>query len=423
MAQAPDTIGFGDAPVPVEAALERLRALVRPVSGTETVPLAEADGRVLAADMAAPFPLPPFFNAAMDGYALRFADLTPGAETALPVAARLAAGHSAEGVSLAGAAARIFTGAPMPAGADTVAMQEQVLRQGDTVIVPSGLARGANCRPAGEDVAAGAVLLKAGRRLTPEAVALAAALGLDRLAVRRRLRVAVLSSGEELAAPGTARLPHQVYDANRFSLMALCRRAGCAVTDLGRVRDDPAAVREALRAAAPGHDAILTSGGVSVGEEDHMKAAVSALGRLTLWQLAVKPGRPLAVGLIPGGGKETLFIGLPGNPVAVFVIFATIARPLLTALAGADYATPLAMPVRAAFACTKKPSVREFVRASLVRAADGMVEAHRHPRQGAGAVHALAETDGFVVLPEEVTRVEPGDTVAYLDYARLHACG
>lgn len=400
-------------------AVTRAAAGLVPVAETERVPLVEADGRILAEDLVAPVNLPPFFNAAVDGYAVRFADLAAEGETVLPVGGRIAAGMAGESVAER-RAVRIFTGAPMPKGADTVFMQEDVRLDGGRAVLPGGLKAGANCRPAGEDLPAGAVALKAGRRITPEAIALAAALGVTHLAVRRRVRVAVFSTGDELVPPGAPLGPARLYDSNRFAVQALARRLGCQVTDLGILKDDREAVAAALAAAAPGHDLILTTGGVSAGEEDHVKAAVEAVGSLTFWQLAIKPGRPVAMGVIPArDGEAAAFVGLPGNPVAVFVTFAHVARPLITALGGGQPDLPLALPVRAAFSYAKKAGRREYVRVSLARADDGAVEARKHPRQGAGIITSLIETDGLAELPEAVTHVAPGDTVGFLSYAVL----
>lgn len=415
-----DQFAFGGSLLTVDEALERVTAGLSPVAETEDVPLAQADGRILARDLVAPVDLPPFFNSAVDGYAVRFADLSAGGETVLPVGGRVAAGAVPGAGPGAGAAVRIFTGAAMPPGTDTVFMQEDVRRDGDRVILPSGLKPGANCRPAGEDLPRGALALPAGRRITPEAVALAAALGLTHLTVRRRPRVAIFSTGDELVSPGTPLGPAQLYDSNRFTLAALLARLGAEVTDLGILRDRRESVRTAVQEAAAGHDLILTSGGVSTGEEDHVKAAVEEIGTLSLWRLAIKPGRPVAMGVVGGeAGAGTAFIGLPGNPVAVFVTFAHVVRPFLTVLGGGRPERPLALPVRAAFSYAKKAGRREYVRVTLSASAGGIVEAHKYPRDGAGVITSLTATDGLVELPEPLTRVEPGETVGFLAYAML----
>ncbi|MBL8569458.1 MAG: molybdopterin molybdotransferase MoeA [Phreatobacter sp.] len=414
-----DQFAFGGQLLSIEDALERVTAGLRPVEGMEEVGLIDADGRILGEALVAAVSLPPFFNSAVDGYAVRFADLLPGKETSLPVGARVPAGSEA-GALVAGQAVRIFTGAPMPAGCDTVFMQEDVRLDGDRVLLPPGLKPGANCRPAGEDLMAGSLALAAGRTMTPETIALAAALGVTRLAVRRRVRVAVFSTGNEIVSPGQPLGIAQLYDSNRFTLQALLRRLGVDVTDLGILRDEPGVIEAALRGAAAGHDLILTSGGVSTGEEDHVKAAVEAVGSLAFWRLAIKPGRPVAMGVIPSAnGEAAAFIGLPGNPVAVFVTFAHVVRPFLAVLAGGRPAVPMALPVRAAFAYAKKAGRREYVRVALRRAPDGTMEAMKHPRDGAGVITSLTETDGLVELPESVETVTPGDQVAFLGYSLL----
>lgn len=416
-----DQFAFKERLLSVEEALERVAEGLQPVAGTEDVSLLDADGRILASDLNAPVDLPPFFNSAVDGYAVRFSDLAATGETRLPVGGRIAAGSAATRPAGVAEAIRIFTGAPMPDGSDTVFMQEDVRLDGDCVILPPGLASGANCRPAGEDLARGTIALAAGRRMTPEAIALAAALGVTHLTVRRRVRVAVFSTGNEIVSPGTPLGPAQLYDSNRFTLQALLRRLGAEVTDLGILRDERAAVAAALREAATGHDLILTSGGVSTGEEDHVKAAVEDVGSLTFWRLAIKPGRPVAMGVIPSAvaGESSAFIGLPGNPVAVFVTFAHVVRPFLAVLGGGEATPLLALPVRVAFAYRKKLGRREYVRVALRRAADGVIEAVNHPREGAGVITSLTETDGLLELPEAVERLAPGDQAGFLSYALL----
>jgi molybdopterin molybdotransferase len=303
----------------------------------------------------------------------------------------------------------------MPEGADTVFMQEDVRVDGDKVILPAGLKPGANVRPAGEDIPAGFAALQAGQRLRPQDVALAGAFGLTGLEVVRRLRVAVFSTGNELSSPGETRGAAQLFDSNRFMLMAMLARLGCEVSDLGIIRDDRAALGRALQDVAAAHDLILTTGGVSTGEEDHVKASVESVGRLVLWRMAIKPGRPVAMGIIGG----TPFIGLPGNPVASFVTFVHVVRPTILALSGARPEPLTPMPVRAAFAYKKKISRREYVRVNLRKGADGALEAVKFPREGAGLLSSLADTDGLVELGEEVTQVSPGQTVGFLSYASL----
>jgi molybdopterin molybdotransferase len=426
MAQLTDDCFAFSGPLLPVAEVERIIAeRVVPVAEVETVPLATAGGRVIAHDVVAPIDLPPFDNSAVDGYAVRHADLDAGSERRLAVAERVTAGRAAVQALAAGHAVRIFTGAPMPAEADTVFMQEDVRIDGADVIVPPGLKRGANRRLAGEDVRAGAVVLPAGRRLAAQDVALAAAVGLTRLDVRRRVRVAVLSTGDEIVEPGAPRPGAALFDANRYLLAGLIERLGAVPTDLGIIPDDLQALARAIAAAAADHDLVLTSGGVSTGEADHVRDAVESVGRLVFWRVAIKPGRPVAMGVIPGAnlgsspGASAAFVGLPGNPAAVYVTFARVVRPLLLRLAGAETLALVALPVRAAFGYRKKTGRREYVRVKLTRGADGTVEAVKHAQDGAGIITSLTETDGLVELPEDATTVEPGSTVGFLSYAAL----
>jgi molybdopterin molybdotransferase len=320
-----------------------------------------------------------------------------------------------DGAVAPGTAARVFTGAPMPTGADTVFMQEDVRVDGGDVVVPPGLKRGANSRKAGEDVAAGAVVLKAGSRLRAQDVGLIASLGLTEMPVFARLRVAVFSTGDELREPGAAAPPGTVYDANRFALMAMLERAGFAVTDLGILADRREAIAAALADAARAHDAVVTSGGMSTGDEDHVRAAVAANGAIHFWRLAIRPGRPVAFGTVAGKA----FVGLPGNPVAMAVTFLRFARPMLLRLAGALEAPPLAFRVRAGFAVKKKEGRREWLRARLVRADDGTQTARRFPRDGAGILTSLVESDGLVELAEDVTELSEGASVDFLPWSEL----
>jgi molybdopterin molybdotransferase len=409
-----DCFAFGGKLMRIEEAVALIAERMPILADVETVPLDRADGRICAQDVRARNDLPPFANSAVDGYAVRHADLARAGETVLPLSGRLAAGAEPGADAIAGAV-RIFTGAPMPKGADTVFMQEDVRAAGDRVSLPPHLKLGANTRPAGEDLPRGGLAIPAGRRLRPQDLALAAATGHSALAVRRRLRVALFSTGDELAEPGAGLRPGQVYDSNRALLAALLTRLGVEVDDLGIVRDDPAALKARLDAASGGHDLILTSGGVSTGEEDHVKGVVETLGRLVVWRLAIKPGRPIAIGQI----GDKLFVGLPGNPVAVYVTLLFVVRPLLARLGGGSPEVPVSWPVRAAFDYRKKPGRREYVRVCLARGADGIPEARKFPREGAGVLTSLTESDGLVELPDDATTVAPGDMLAYYPHALL----
>ena len=416
-----DCFAFNGPLLPVAEAEQLIGARVTPVSGEELVPLRAALGRVLSTSLIAPVNLPPFDNSAVDGFAVRAEDIDGARERRLAIVDRVAAGQVATRAVKSGEAVRIFTGAPMPPGADTVFMQEDCRIDGTHVVVPPGLSRGANRRLAGEDIRAGAVALPAGRRLWAQDIALGAALGLTTIEVRRRVRVALFSTGNEIAEPGSPLSDAALYDSNRYLLAAAVARFGAEVTDLGILRDEPKALARAIAAAAVDHDLVLTSGGVSTGEADYVRSAVESIGRIVFWRVAIKPGRPVAMGVIPGGetGEAAAFVGLPGNPVAVFVTFIRVVRPLLLRLAGALPEPLVAMPARAVFAYKKRKGRREYVRVALRKGADGMIDAVKFPQDGAGVLTSLTQTDGLAELGEEVTNIEPGAIVGFLPYASL----
>jgi molybdopterin molybdotransferase len=392
----------------IEEALALIRERLPITATSEVVALHAADGRIAAEDMFALNDLPPFTNSAVDGYAVRHADLEPHGDSMLPRGGRVAAG-AAEPVTAAGRAVRIFTGAAMPPDADTVFMQEDVRAEGGTVRLPPGLTRGANVRQAGEDIAREALIIAQGRRLKPQDIALAAATGHKRIPVRRPLRVAIFSTGDELVEPGGRLGPAAIYDSNRIMLAAMLTRLGATVLDFGIIRDKPEALAERLAAAAGQNDLILSSGGVSLGEEDHVKAAVQAVGQLVFWRLAIKPGRPLAMGMVRG----TPFVGLPGNPAAAYVTFVHMVRPLLAHLGGATPQTPMALPVRSAFASRKKTGRREFIRVTLSHAADGVLEARKFPKDGAAMLTSLTASDGLAELADDAAGVAVGDMINF----------
>jgi molybdopterin molybdotransferase len=416
-----DCFAFSGPLLPLEDMERLIVERVTPVAETERVALRGALGRVTSADIKAPVDLPPFDNSAVDGYAVRHADIKSDGDTRLAVAGRLTAGANAATVLKPGQAIRIFTGAAMPKGADTVFMQEDVSVDDGHVTVPKGLRLGANRRLTGEDVPAGQIVLPAGTVLEPQHIALAAALGITKLEVRRRLKVAIFSTGDEVVEPGSARTGAAIYDANRYLLSGLLARLGAEVTDLGILRDKPSELMRALQAAAAGHDLIVTSGGVSTGEADFVRSAVERVGSLVFWRVAIKPGRPVAMGVIKGAKDSAAFVGLPGNPVAVFVTFVRVVKPLLRRLAGARPQTLQPLPVRSAFAYKKKKDRREYVRVALRRAADGELEAVKHPQDGAGILTSLTETNGLLEFPEDVTSIAPGERVGFLSYAALMA--
>lgn len=395
--------------VPVDEALARLRAALTPVAAAETVALDAALGRILAEPAHAARAHPPAANAAVDGWGFAHATLGP-APHRLPIApGRAAAGDPHRGEVPPGQALRILTGAILPQGVDTVVLEEDTAADGTHVGFSRPPKPGANTRPAGEDVRAGALILPEGRILRPQDLGLAAATGRAALAVRRPLRVAILSTGDELQAPGEPAAPHQTYDANRPMLAAIVRRWGMVPVDLGRAADTAGAVAAALDRGAAEADAILTSGGASAGDEDHVSAALRSHGRLQTWRIAIKPGRPLALATWNG----TPVFGLPGNPVAAFVCTLVFARPALLALAGAPWAEPRRLMLPAAFAKQKKPGRREYLRARLTP--EGAVETFRS--EGSGRVSGLAWADGLVELPDPAATIAPGDPVRYLPFA------
>ncbi len=404
---------------PLDDALAELLAQAVPVLGVETVDSFDADGRVLRQDATSPLQVPPADNSAMDGYAVRVADLAAAADAELPVVQRIPAGSAAQPLA-AGTAARIFTGAPVPAGADAIVMQEdcEPLADGQRVRIKALPTPGQWIRCAGEDIALGAQVLSAGTRLGPASLGLAASIGLARLSVSRRPRVALFSTGDELVMPGDVapeRMPPgAIYNSNRFFLRAMLRRLGCEVTDLGIVPDRREATLDALRSAAASHDLILTSGGVSVGEEDHIKPAVEALGELRLWQIAIKPGKPFAYGRIHHAGGAAHFMGLPGNPVSSFVTFSLLVRPFLLALQGASDLAPRAMAATAAFDWPRADRRREFLRVRWT--AEGMLE--RFGNQSSGVLTSAAWGDGVVDNPAGQT-IARGDTVRFISFADL----
>ncbi|MHC8510354.1 MAG: molybdopterin molybdotransferase MoeA [Rhodospirillales bacterium] len=429
-----DCFAFGEGLIPYTEAMRRAEAALVPIAGTETAALEAALGRFAAEDVTSPRAVPPHDNSAVDGYAVCFDDLKADGETRLPVGGRAAAGHPLNRPAARGEAVRIFTGAPMPAGADTVFMEEDARREEDGhVALPPGLKRGANRRFKGEDVEKGRVIIKAGRRLRPQDIGLAASVGLTALPVYTPLRAAVFSTGDEVFNPGEPAPEGGIYDSNRFIVRALLNKLGLQVTDLGILPDNEEAITGALAAAAD-HDVVLTSGGVSAGEEDHVKAAVERLGRIDFWRLAVKPGRPVAMGRIgpqaggeadrdaggeaDGDAESAVFIGLPGNPVAAMVMFAVVARPVILALQGAnaDERAPRRFRVPAAFEVKKKPGRREWLRARLAPGPDGVLAAHKFHSSGAGILTSMAESDGLVELGEDVTAVTPGAMIDFIPF-------
>ena len=427
MSDAKPTAGAGRAPMmPMEEALERLLSQVTVLGRTESVSTPLARGRVLAADLVSPLDVPPYDNSAMDGYAMRAADVAAhaaargGEGAVLPVSQRVPAGSVPKPLE-PGTAARIFTGATVPEGADAVLMQEQCEAIADPagpglgpVRIHGPLTPGLHIRRRGEDLRVGQPVLTAGTRLNAASLGLAATAGAPALTVAARPRVALFSTGDELVLPGEPLGPGQIYNSNRTTLHALLLAMGCEVRDLGIVPDSLDATRAALRDAARDADLILSSGGVSVGEEDHLKPALEQEGRLDLWQIAIKPGKPLAFGEVTTGGGRTWFIGLPGNPVSSFVTFLLFVRPVLLRMQGASQLAPRGLQLPAEFTWTKADKRREFLRAKLSDAGGLQLFGN----QSSGVMSSAAWADGLIDLPPGST-VQPGQLLRFLPFHDL----
>ncbi len=397
----------------MDQALAALLAQAVPLTGQESVATLDAHGRVLAAAVRSTLDVPPMDNTSMDGYAMRAMDIgAPG--TRLPVSQRVPAGHVPQPLA-PGTLARIFTGAMIPPGADAVVMQEQCAVDGDLVAVNHVPLAGEWVRRAGEDIRAGAGILSPGALLTPQACGLAASVGLANLPVKRKLKVAVFFTGDELAMPGEALKPGAIYNSNRFVLRGLIESLGCVLTDFGIVRDSQDETRRVLRAAAAGHDLIITTGGVSVGEEDHVRPAVEAEGEIRLWQIAMKPGKPLAYGKVRrASGDAADFLGLPGNPVSGFVTFLLFARPFILKRQGRTDLAPPALALRADFVWDKPDRRREFLRARM-NAGGGL---DLFPNQSSGVLTSTVWGDGLVDNPPS-RNIALGDTVHFLPFSGL----
>lgn len=400
-------------------ALAILKARVRAVVGTEQVGLVDAAGRVLAATVASPRPVPAHTNAAVDGYSFASASYDKADGSTLPVSGRAAAGHALASRPADGAAVRIFTGAVLPEGHDTVVMQEDVAVEaaggGSVVSIPGGLKAGANVRRAGEDLKAGESVLAAGSILRGQDLAALASIGLAEVACFKRLRVAILSSGDEVVRVGAPLGEGQVYDANAPMLITLLAGAGAIAEDLGVVADDADRVKGALLEASKRYDLVITTGGASRGEEDYLAAAVDALGKRHLWQLAIKPGRPMSFGQI----GDCVVLGLPGNPVAVLVCFLLYAWPLLRCMGGAEWREPARYKLPAMFAFpNRKVGRREFWRGSLKETPRGLA-VDKFARDGSGLISGLRAADGLIDIPEEVPEVKPGDLVSFIPFSEF----
>ena len=404
--------------LPVDAARDAIARALQPLPPTPdnvlVLPLAQALGRVLAASITSPIDVPAHDNSAMDGYAFHGADLQAGGPTSLePFDATVYAGAPFDGEVARGRCVRIMTGAVMPAGLDTVAPIELCRLEGGRVTIAAGALRaGENRRRRGEDLARGGVALPAGRVLRPADLGLAASLGLEQLPVMRRLRVALFSTGDEIAVPGQPQAPGQVYDSNRFALMGALQRLGAEVIDLGLVRDDPAALRAAVDRATAEADAVVTSGGVSMGDADYTRELLAERGEIGFWKVAMRPGRPFAFGPLQGaGGRAAWLFALPGNPVAALVTFYVFAREGLLRLAGATDAPPTRLLARSAVAIRKRPGRTEYQRAIVERGAGGALQVRSSGSQGAGVLRSMTEANALLVLPHDRGSVEAGELV------------
>jgi molybdopterin molybdotransferase len=408
--------GVGIGPLSsVDEALDLLMDRARPVAETEQVPLVEALGRILSDDLCSGIDVPPADNSAVDGFALRAGDAGNDEGATLKITQRIVAGEVGTPLQ-AQTAARIFTGAPMPPGADTVVMQEHCRMDGERVVITQRVVPGAHVRRAGEDIRAGATVLRAGRRLRPQDIGAAASIGVSTMNVRRRIRVGILSTGNELIEPGEPAGPGRIYNSNRYTLHALLGNMGCVVVDRGIVPDGFEATRSTLAELCEEVDIVISTGGVSVGEEDHVRTALESLGRILLWGVAVKPGKPIVFGSV---GKSA-FLGLPGNPVALYVAFCIFARALIRATQGCSdvHIRPTVVP--AGFRAPRPATRREYLRARLVGGPNGAQHAVLYDNQGSGVLTSTVWSDGLVVVPTGET-VRLGDPVAYLSNADLTA--
>ena len=408
----------------LDEALTLIEDRVQPISGFETVPLLSANGRILSQDVVAANHVPPYSNSAVDGYAVYFDDLAPDQETVLPLTGRIAAGAPMDLPMRRGGALRVFTGAMLPVGLydtgpDTVFMQEDCRLEGSKVIFPCGIKQGANRRERGEDAAVGDTVLSLGRRLRAADLGLAAAVGYSELDVFKSLHVGLFSTGDEIREPGDDLAPGQIFDSNRVALRSMLISLGCRVNDLGILKDDRNQTIQQIEAELQHHDVLISSGGVSVGEEDHVRTALETLGRIDVWRLAIKPGRPLVLGMLNAERGLVPYLGLPGNPAAVIVTFLTFARPLVLRLAGAKEPRPHTFPVRAGFPHRKKKRRREFVRCVLEKGPDGFLLANKAGNQGAGILSAVSLADGLVELPEDMQYLKSGELVDFVPFKGL----
>jgi len=403
--------------ISIEAAQEFLSGWVEPLPDTEKVGIFQALGRVLAHDVISPVSVPPHDNAAMDGFALASSDLQHGSPTRLQSVGSVLAGHPRHPGIETGQCLKIMTGAVMPHGLDTVVPIELVQVSGDRITIPAGAVKpGDHRRHRGEDLTQGQAALRAGQILGPAALGLLASLGLASVTVRRRLKVAFCSTGDEILSLGEPPREGAVYDSNRYTLFGLLSRLGVELLDLGVVKDDPQVLESTLREAAQQADVVLTSGGVSVGEADHTRALMQRLGEIVFWRIAMRPGRPMAVGRLPGKARDTVLFGLPGNPVAVMVTFLALVRPALLKMMGAQTQAPLLLRARSAEPLRKKPGRTEYQRGYVDLGADGQLWVRSTGPQGSGVLRSMVEANGLIVLHHPQGAVAAGDWVDVLPF-------
>lgn len=398
--------------ISVSQAQQLLQQAITPIAASETISISEALGRVLAQDVISTVDVPPHDNSAMDGFAFRYQDLAHDGETKLNVKATVLAGHVWQDVLQENDCVRIMTGALMPNGCDTVIPIEQVqINANNSITIRRQQVRsGDHCRLRGEDIAKGSIALKKGRRLTPADIGLIASLGIATVMVHRALRVAFFSTGDELSSAGTPALDGQRFDSNRFTIAAMLKRLGCMPIDMGIVKDDPASIKTAFEQACLQADAVITSGGISVGDADHTRKTLQQLGEIALWSIAMRPGRPFAFGHLQHKEHTAYWFGLPGNPVAVMVSFYFLARPALLQLAGSEVVPPLAIPAVSLHPIQKRAGRTEFLR-GIVTHHDGQLKVITTGEQGSGILRSMSEANCIIVLPHEQASVAAGELV------------
>ncbi|USG62378.1 molybdopterin molybdotransferase MoeA [Sneathiella marina] len=412
---ANDCFANSDDMISAQEALGRIHNAVDQSVGIENCLLANCANRVLAETIYAPRNVPPADNSAVDGYAFAYSDYEKKPHQFRTVVGRSAAGAPYQGEVSETDTVKILTGAVMPKSLDSVAMIEDVQIENDKVRLPIGLKPGANCRKAGEDITKGNLLLEKGTLLRPQEVGYLASIGLSEISVFRPVTVALFSTGDELINPGSLEFEGSIFDSNRMILAAILRGFGCQVTDLGILKDELEIVRSALLKASETHDLVITSGGVSMGDEDHVKNALLKAGQLNFWRIAIKPGRPLALGHI----GDAAFVGLPGNPIAAMVCCLKFVRPLVAALSGVTLAPALSFQAHAAFSIQKKPGRTEWLRARYTAGSQGIGEIEKFHTDGSGVLSSVIWANGLIELGDEVTKIDQGDLVTFLPFSEL----